>query len=311
MAGRDVAVVVQKGDHSLGYYDFHTGEEVGRVEVDPYPHEFTITPDRRLAYLAHFGVALAEDEGSGGNTVSVVDLHARRRVGTIRTGDYWRPHDVALDGQGALYILSEGTGNLLVVRDPVSGDIDQVLPTRGRGSHMVSVTRDGTLAFCSNMESGSVTAVFPKDPERPGVVMSVGKHPEGSVFDEAEERLFVVNRESAEISVIDVQRLAVLGSFATPPGPVRICRDPQAGLLVALYHGCGLAIIDPNQPSRQRVLSLPAKAISVGYHPASQTALLSTHSHEVCLVDVKGGRFVRSIHTRSDPDPVSVISLDA
>jgi DNA-binding beta-propeller fold protein YncE len=141
--------------------------------------------------------------------------------------------------------------------------------------------------------------------------MPVGKHPEGSVFDAGEERLFVVNRESAEISIIDVKRLRVRGSFPTPPGPVRICRDPQAGLLVALYHGCGLAIVDPDQTSQQRVVSLPAKAISVGYHPASQTALLSTHSHEVCLVDVRAGRFVRSIGTRSDPDPVSVISLAA
>jgi DNA-binding beta-propeller fold protein YncE len=311
MAGRDAVVVVQKGDHSLGYYDFHTGEEIGRVEVDPYPHEFTISPDRRLAYLAHFGVALAEHEGAGGNTVSVVDLQARRRIGTIQTGDYRRPHDVALDGQGALYILSEGTGNLLVVKEPRSGRIDHVLPTRGRGSHMVSVTGDGRLAFCSNMESGTVTAVFPSDPERPGVVMAVGRHPEGSVFDEAEERLFVVNRESAEISIVDVKRLGVRQSFATPPGPVRICHDRQAGLLVALYHASGLAIIDPNQPSRQRVVSLPAKAISVGYHPATQTALLSTHSHEVCLVDVKEGRLVRSIRTRSDPDPLSVISLAA
>ena len=171
MAGRDVVVVVQKGDHSLGYYDFHTDEEIGRVGVDPYPHEFTISPDGRLAYLAHFGVALAEHEGAGGNTVSMVDLQGRRRVGTIQTGEYRRPHAVALDGRGALYILSEGTGNLLVVNDPGSGRIDHVLPTRGQGSHMVAVTQDGGVAFCSNMESGTVTAVFPKDPERPGVVM--------------------------------------------------------------------------------------------------------------------------------------------
>ena len=36
-SARDVVVVVQKGDHSLGYYDFHTGEELARVPVDPFP----------------------------------------------------------------------------------------------------------------------------------------------------------------------------------------------------------------------------------------------------------------------------------
>jgi sugar lactone lactonase YvrE len=259
--------------------------------------------------MAHFGVALAEDEGPGGNTVSVVDLQARRRVGTIDCQKYRRPHDVAFDRSGALYILSEGTSTLLVVKDPRAGRIDDAIPTRGQGSHMVSVKRDGSLAFCSNMESNTVTVVFPKDPERPGVVLPVGKHPEGSVFDEGEERLFVVNRESAEISIIDVKRLSVGGSFRTPPGPVRICRDSRVGLLVALYHGCGLAMVEIEDTAKQRVVPLPAKAISIGYHPASRTALLSTHEHCICLVDVAAGKFVRSVRTRSDPDPMAIVSL--
>jgi len=57
------------------------------------------------------------------------------------------------------------------------------------------------------------------------VVIPVGKHAEGSVLDAEERRLYVMNRESAEISFIDVKRLQVLGSVPTPPGPVRVCRD--------------------------------------------------------------------------------------
>ena len=149
MGVRDVIVVVQKGDHSLGYYDFATGAEIDRVPVDPFPHEFSLSPDGRFAYLAHFGVALAEHAGPGGNTVSVVDIQARRRIGTIDCKSYRRPHDVVFDGNGWLYILSEGTSTLLVVKGLASGRIDQMIPTRGRGSHMVSVSRDGSLAFCS------------------------------------------------------------------------------------------------------------------------------------------------------------------
>ena len=311
MGARDVIVVVQKGDHSLGYYDFEAGTKIDRVVVDPFPHEFTLNPDRRLAYLANFGVALAEHGGPGGNTVSVVDIQARRRVGTIDCKTYRRPHDVAFDGNGRLYILSEGTSRLLVVKDAASGRIDHAIPTLGRVSHMVSVAGDGSIAFCSNMESGTVTALFPMEPDRPGVVLPVGKHPEGSVFDEEERRLFVVNRESAEISVIDVLRLTVRESFRTPPGPVRICHDRRLGLLVALYHGRGLAIIDPDDPNRQRIVPLPEKAISIGFHATSGTALLSTHAHCVCLVDAVAGKLVRSIPTRSDPDPLAVVSLPA
>ena len=105
MSMREVMVVVQKGDHSLGYYDFETGRELGRVAVDPFPHEFTLSADKRTAYLAGFGVALAEHPGDGGSTVSIVDVAGRRRIGTVHCGDYRRPHDVALDGRGTLYVL--------------------------------------------------------------------------------------------------------------------------------------------------------------------------------------------------------------
>lgn len=35
----DALVVVQKGDHSAGYYDFHAGAELHRVSLDPFPRD--------------------------------------------------------------------------------------------------------------------------------------------------------------------------------------------------------------------------------------------------------------------------------
>jgi len=213
------------------------------------------------------------------------------------------------DAAGRAYVASEASSHLLVFSDPASGRPDRAIPTRGHGSHMVSVLRDGSRAFTSNMESNDVSALFPGEPDRPAVVLAAGRRCEGSVFDADEARLFVVNRESAEITVIDSRRLAVLETVRTPPGPVRICRDPRGFLLVALYQGQGLLIVDENDYAKQRVVPLPDKAISVGYDAASRTAMLSTHAHAVCLVDVDAGRLLRSIPTRLDPDPVRVVSL--
>jgi YVTN family beta-propeller protein len=175
---------------------------------------------------------------------------------------------------------------------------------------MVSVLRDGSRAFTSNMESNDVSVLFPAEPDRPAVLLPAGRHCEGSVFDAEEERLFVMNRESAEITVLDPHALRVVETIPTPPGPVRVCRDPRGFLLVALYHGQGLLILDEQDYRRQRVVTLPDKAISVGYHAPSRTALLSTHAQSVCLVDVDAGRLLRTVATRSDPDPVRVVSLD-
>jgi hypothetical protein len=90
---------------------------------------------------------------------------------------------------------------------------------------------------------------------------------------------------------------------------VRVCRDAER-LLVALYHDCGLLMLDLNDLTKQQVVPLPAKAISVGYHAPSRIALLSCHDQRVYLVDTMASAVIRSISTRSDPDPMAVLSLD-
>jgi hypothetical protein len=307
MAATEILLVVQKGDHSLGYYDFASGAELARVALDPYPHEFTLSPDGRHAYACHFGVALAEDEGPGGHTVSIVDVAARKRTGALDCGPYRRPHGIACDAAGALYVLSEGGSRLLVARDPATGGFGQDQPTGGEGSHIVSVTRDGRLAFCSNMRSGTVTALFPQDPERPPVPFRVGERPEGSVLDAAEARLYVAVRESHHIAVIDVQRLRLLDPIPTPPGPVRLCWGPEGLLVAPLYHDQSLALVHPSG-TVQAVVPLPERPISAGFHAPSGLALASTFGDRVCLVDARAGRLVREIATRADPDPVAVVA---
>ncbi|MCZ6842155.1 MAG: hypothetical protein O7G32_04910 [SAR324 cluster bacterium] len=309
MADRDTVIVVQKGDHSLGYYDFESGEEVYRIALAPFPHEFILSGDRRFAYICHFGVALAEDEGPGGNTISVVDLLARKLVATVDCGNYRRPHGIDLDGKGALYALSEGTSQILVIADPLGGKVDRVQPTGGKGSHILSVTQDARLAFSSNMYSGTVTAMYLQEPKRAPLALPVGNRPEGSVLDEGGERLYVVVRESGQIAVIDVEGLRLLQPIPTPPGPVRICWGPPETLLVALYHEQALALVHP-QEGVGKVIPLPDKPISIGYHAPSGTALASTFGDRICLVDIATGKLARTIATRKDPDPAEVVRLE-
>lgn len=300
-------IVVQKNDHSLGYFDPETGAELGRVEIDRYPHEFALSNDRRYAYCCHFGVALAEDGGRGGSTVSIVDLAARKRIGTLDCGAFRRPHDIALDRSGWVYVLSEGANRLLVAREPSSGRFDQDQPTGGEGSHILTVTGDGQRAFSSNMKSGSVTILFPQAPERPPVEIPVGLRPEGSLLDAEEKFLYVANRESADISVIDVEKQAAATTIETRPGPVRVCWDQRGRLLVPLYHDQSLAVIDPHRPKHQDVLPLPGKPVSISFDTGTETAFISTLGDEVCLVDTAALRLVRRISTRSGPDPTAII----
>jgi DNA-binding beta-propeller fold protein YncE len=309
VGSNDALVVVQKGDHSLGYYDLSTGAERHRVGLDPFPRDLALSPDGRRAYICHFGVALPEDPGDDGRAVSIVDLARRRRVGTLDCGEHRRPHGAAVDLAGAVYVVADGSDHLLVAGKPTSGRFDATLPTHGRGPHSVTVTRDGSLAFVSHPRAGTVSVLFPGDPERPAVVIKMAGHPEGSALDEDERRLYVACRERAELAVVDVKRLAVTMHVRTARGPVRVCSDGNGLLLVPLAHDRSLAIMEAPAGVRQRRVPLPAPPVSIAYHGGSRCALVTTLSHEVCVIDVAKARVARRISTRRDPDAVAVVSL--
>lgn len=310
MALRDAILLVHKNDHSLGYYDPDTGAELDRVAVDPFPHELAVTADGRYAYATQFGVAMAEDEGPGGSTVAIVDVAARRRVGALDCGPYRRPHGIALDRGGRLYVVSEATGMLLVAGAPgAGGGFGPARPTGGEGSHIVAVTGDGRLAFASNMFSNTVTALDPHDPERPPEVLPSGRRPEGSVLDADEARCFVACRGSAMIAAIDVESLRLLEPIPTRPGPVRLCRDDCGRLLVACHEGRGVAVVDPDDPEEQRFIRLPQPAVSVGFDPRRRRAMASTLGDQLWLIDLERAQATRAIPTRPGPDPMAMVPL--
>ena len=309
MGTRDVVVVVQKDDHSLGYFDFATGEELRRVPLPNYPHEFAISSDGRFAYSCHFGLKLAEDQGPGGDEVSVVDLAAAKWVRSISCRGWRRPHGIAFDANGRLYVLSEGSSRLLVIPDPATGNIARALPTHGSGSHIVAVTRDGAVAFCSNMFSGSVSVLSPQEEDAPVRVLSAGERPEGSAFDVTEQRLLVCNRESADIAVIDVTRQEISARIRTPPGPVRIARRTDAEFVAACYHDRSMIVVDADRGEVARRVALPGQPVSVGFDRCSGFALAGLVPSGLCVVDLDAGRIVRTIVTRAGPDPMVVLQL--
>jgi len=198
---------------------------------------------------------------------------------------------------------------LLIIPDPLAGIIVRTLPTGGLGSHIVAVTRDGALAFCSNMHSSSISVLALHGEERPPRILQVGERPEGSAFDAAEQRLLVCNRESADVSVIDVALQTVIGRIPTPPGPVRIARRGEAEFVVACYHDQSLIVIDADRGEVTQRVALPGKPVSVGFDPRSRLALSGLLPSGLSVVNVDTGEVVRTIATRDGPDPMAVIRL--
>src|SRR5688572_32608846 len=60
------------------------------LKIGEHPHEIVVAPDNRTAYVSDNGILRMQYAGEGGNTISIVDLKDRKKIGVIDLGNYRR-----------------------------------------------------------------------------------------------------------------------------------------------------------------------------------------------------------------------------
>ncbi len=302
-----VLAVLHRLEASLGCYDVESGRELFRLPTAHYPHELCLSPDRRRLYVTEYGLPGPESEGEGGNTVAIFDLRARMRVGTLSTRDYRRPHGVAADAGGRLYVTSEPRRSLLIFRLEDQSvlhvvDVEQECP------HVVAVSPDGRTAVTANVGSGSLSAVD----VMMGVVLrnvKVLERPEGMAFSPDGKLLYVANRESDEVSVVDAVGLEAIGRIETGRGPVRIAISPEGNRIAfPLFHANAVQIAD----TKARAV---IHTIAVGKQPAGTTLsadgevlfVSCEHERRVYVISMAKGDILSTIATGEGPDAMTCL----
>ena len=102
---------------ALRAYDPASGRALWSVPAGPKPHEFALSRDGRFAFVTNYGVDSFTETGPGANTITVIDLAQRERIGEIDLGDSRRPHGIEVAASGRLYVTADHPPRLLVI-DP-------------------------------------------------------------------------------------------------------------------------------------------------------------------------------------------------
>src|ERR1700676_4203786 len=110
---------VQKGAGSVGFYTSE-GKFISTVKVGEHPHEAVLSPDKHLLYVTDNGILWMTYKGEGGNTISIVDVKARKRVGVIDLGTSRRPHGIDVDPKTGHIVATTENPSGLVLVDPVA-----------------------------------------------------------------------------------------------------------------------------------------------------------------------------------------------
>ena len=169
----ETLLLVQKCAHTFSFYNLATGQAEKHIVLPNFPHEFTVDPVRRRAYVGHYGIETASHLGDvGGHSVFVIDLDKQEHVATLNIWPFYRPHGLTVDAEGRLYVMSEAHNTLLRFSDPVNRHVpDLAVPSGGYKTHLFALTKDAQTAYALNLLSNTVTKIKPNDPTFTPVAM--------------------------------------------------------------------------------------------------------------------------------------------
>ena len=145
-------LVLEKSDNSLAIVDPANLQIVARVPTGPDPHEIVASPNGKLAYISNYG-----GSDSTLNTISVVDVAARKALAPINLGALRSAHGLAFAG-GKLYFTAE-TNKIVGRYDPATQSVDLVLGTGQDRTHMVAVNESLDRIVTSNVSSGTISII--------------------------------------------------------------------------------------------------------------------------------------------------------
>lgn len=160
-----------------------------------------------------------------------------------------------------------------------------------------AVTPDGKYVLATSPSSNSVY-VFNTLSGKQQAIIAVGKAPKGIKIDPAGRFAYVSNEGSAELSVIDLERLAVVDNIKVEKSPhnVRFTQDGKLAY-VTLQGGAGLGVIDTESRKQIRVIAVPGITgpHNIDLSQDEKTAYVRDFVHHVAVVDLDSGNVKKVI----------------
>ena len=297
-------LVVEKKNNSVGFYT-SAGQRVEGVLVGETPHEVALSHDGRFAYVTDNGVLWMDYDGPGGNTISIIDIQLRKRVGTLPLGKFHRPHGISLDPHSSRAFVTSENPDRLVLVDLDARAVIRDFDNGGVDPHMVTFGLDG-WGYVSNTASGTVGAVHAASGELR--LIEVGKGPQGSLLSRDGTKLWVTCLDERRIDVIDTASKSVIGSISTGPGVNRLVATDDEGLLVySLQAGEAVGIADPHTLKELAQIPLGGAPLSISLSKDDRHAFAGVQDEDqIWIVSVRDRKVVQVIDTPpgTGPDPV-------
>lgn len=296
---QSVLLVLNKIENTLAIVDPVSLRVLGRVPTGVGPHEVIASADGRTAYVANYGT-----QQTLGNSLSIIDIPARKEIKRVELGALYRPHGIVESG-GKIYFTTEV--NRAVARyDPATARVDWVMGTGQTATHMLAITPDGKRAYTANIGSDTVTAIELNAPPGPKMIahIPVGKQPEAIDVSPDGRELWVGQNGDGQISIIDTATHQLKETVKVGEVPIRVKFTPDGRrVLVSDAKANQLIVLDA--ATRKEIKRIAIEGIPVGIliQPDGRRAFVAAmQGNRVVVVDLDKLAVAGTIEPGEGPD---------
>jgi YVTN family beta-propeller protein len=301
-------VVLNKSEQSASLIDPATGRTIAKLPVGRGPHELSISPDGRTAYVANFGrfgVYPAGDtlHTKAGNTVTVLDLANRSVRATYDFGTHTGQHGMATSKDGRRLWITSETPNALLEVDAASGKILNVWPTNQQRTHLLVPSPDERRFYVTNTVSGSLTIID----RATGAVknLAIGGGAEGVTVSPDGREVWVAWRNDSKISVVSTATDAVVETFESGgQGPQRIQFTPDGSQVWASnVRSSTVTVFAAKTRKLLGSINVGAGPAGIVFSPDGKRGYFALSSaNQVAVIDVAARKVLQTFATGVEPD---------
>lgn len=328
-------LALSKDNHTVAIVDPSTLQVLARIPSGPDPHEIIASDDGKLAFISNYG-----GSDSSLNTISVVDLVARKALPPIDLGALHSTHGLAFAG-GKLYFTAE-TNKVIGRYDPKTQSVDWILGTGQDRTHMVDVSETLDRIITSNVNSATISIIEQisqpnggfgpppggpngpppgAPPQGPGgppggprltwefTNIPAGRGVEGFDVSPDGKEIWAANARDATVTVIDVATKKVVQTLPVPvKGANRLKFTPDGKLVLISALGAragdnSLVVLDAATHKDVKHLDLGGGAAGILIAPDGSRAYVAVSSADkIAVIDLKTLEVTGQIYVGKQPD---------